>query len=115
MLSWSPHVPTQAWPNAMHCIGPTGPAFGITSPRLPKLAPARRRRASHWRRRASENKETAENARDDMLDDPDRRETNTLAATDRRRRQRTTGEHRLPTGRSDDRADQRCGSIWASL
>src|SRR5258705_4922540 len=82
---------SQRKPGPMRCIGPTGPAFGITSPRPPKLAPARRRRASHWRRRASESKETAENARDDMLDDPDWRETNTLAATDRRRQQRTTG------------------------
>jgi hypothetical protein len=35
---------------------------------------------------AATSKETAENARDDMLDDSDRRETNTPAATGRRRR-----------------------------
>jgi hypothetical protein len=35
---------------------------------------------------AATSKETAENVRDDMLDDPDRRETNTRTATDRRRR-----------------------------
>src|ERR1700716_726503 len=89
MLSWSPHY--QRKPGPTPCIGSAGPAFGITSPRLPKLALARRRWASHWRGRASESKETAENARDDMLDGRDRRETNTPAAADRRRRPRTTG------------------------